>query len=288
MKNQQHQQMFLFPRLREQVLAEQENTQTVRDEEFLKQCSLSKCRIPIPTLKDPNNKNFDLGQKIYLTGLTWNNTIIDVYIDGAYVGNAIVRNDEKSNTANFYLEFENNLSTGSHNWSVIAWSLNKKDRSMISATNSFVVLDKTSFETKNIETAEIKEDTAISSISEEKETIDVISEESDAPVSINNSEQQTDVNVTSTEEKDMLVVDSSLKSDNKEESQVAESKNEEPQITEKIQNATPSEEVKQEVQNDLETQPQNIPMSKKKIGIILLSALVVFSGLLMIFFRKKK
>jgi hypothetical protein len=288
----------------ESVTTEQKNTKTIQDEEFLKQCSLSKCRIPIPTLKDPNNKNFDLGQKIYLTGLTWNNTIIDVYVDGLYVGNAVVRNDEKSDTANFYLEFENNLNTGSHKWSVIAWSLNRGSRSFVSDENIFTVLKGEATQTQiHEQKTEATSTTSTSSISEEKEVMEVISEETDIPVSVDTSDIQIGVEVTSSEEKDMivditetkleenvsstveqkemLVVENYLKSEDKYE----EGKALDSETAEIVQNATPSEELKQEIQEDIEI--DNSQETKKKTDLTILAALVVFVGLFVIFFRKK-
>jgi hypothetical protein len=241
-----------------------------KQDDFLEVCSLSKCRIPIPTLREPNNKNFGLNQKIYLTGLTWNNTTIDVYIDSTYAGSAIVRNDEKSNTANFYFEFENNLSAGKHNWSVIARSLNERDRSYLSVRNSFTVLSNSGFEISNTQT------TSTSSISENREMLDIVSQELDVPVSVSSSTSDAGVNVTSSEEKNILVVDNSLKSDSATSSQ----------ITENIQSATPSEEMKEQIQKDL--QVNDSEKNKKKIGIILLSVLVVFSAISVVFFRKKK
>ncbi|HNV97213.1 MAG TPA: hypothetical protein PKL13_02750 [bacterium] len=281
----------LISPISETLKAEQENVKKTKDEEFLKQCSLSKCKIPIPTLREPNNKKFNKSQKIYLTGLTWNNTIIDVYIDGDYFGKAIVRNDEKSNTANFYIELGGDLDLGVHSWSVIAWSFNEKDRSFLSNYNSFTIL-----EDKNIVLEETQIETtttSTSSISEPRETIDIVSQELDVPVSVDFQESTTTVNVTSnatsSEEKNILVVDSELKSDENETTPVKEQilESEQNNMTEEIQMATPDEEVKQEIQEDLVVD-NSAEKNKRKIGTVLLGALVIFIGLYVMFLRKKK
>lgn len=269
----------------------QEDTQLLKDREFLSVCSLSKCKIPIPTLKEPNNKNFIKSQKIYLTGLTWNNTIIDVYVDGRYLGEAIVRNDDNSNTANFYIELENDLDLGVHNWSVIAWSFNKKDRSFVSNKNSFTVLEDKSIVPENQQTATTS--TSTSSISEPRETIDIVSQELDVPVSVDFQESTTTVNVTSSatsnEEKNILVVDSELKSDENETASKEEKieKIEQSNIIEEIQNAEPSEEVRQEIQQDLVID-DSVEKNKRKIGTILLVLLVIVAGMYIVVLRKKK
>ncbi|MDD4290586.1 MAG: hypothetical protein PHH83_04965 [Patescibacteria group bacterium] len=274
---------------------EQKDLKSIKDEEFLVKCSLSKCKIPIPTLREPDNKKFNKSQKIYLTGLTWNNTIIDVYVDGNYIGKAIVRNDEKSNIANFYIELSGNLDAKEHHWSVIAWSFNERDRSFVSNQQSFTIL-----EDKNIvlEQKQIEETpTSTSSISEPRETIDIISQELDVPVSVDFQESTTTVdvtsNTTSSEEKNILVVDSELKSDEnkitpiKERVLESEQKSEESSMTEEVQKATPSEELKQEIQQDLVID-DSAEKNKKKIGTILLGALVIVMILYSIIFRKKK
>lgn len=266
----------------ENIVAKQEDVKTIKDREFLKQCSLSKCRIPIPTLKNPDNKIFNQDQKIYLTGLTWNNTIIDVYVDGNYVGSAVVRNDEKSNTANFYLEFENNLSVGNHSWSVIAWSLNQRDRSLVSKENLFTIKSSTAIKQTDTTQTDGKDESeeSTSSISEQNEDINVISSESETPVSVLEDQTESEVSVTSSESNNMLVVENK-----KSDEQVNKSED-----TENLQSATVSEEQKQEIEQELareDLNTDNVQNKNKNIGIILLGALILIV-MFSIFFRKKK
>jgi hypothetical protein len=108
--------------------------------ELSKVCKASHCTIPIPTLVDPNEKIIKIDQDFYLTGLTWNNTKIDIYVDNKYQGSATVVNDDDSDTANFYYLIENNsLLEGIHEWKVIAWAETLRKRSYVSMENNFTI-----------------------------------------------------------------------------------------------------------------------------------------------------
>jgi hypothetical protein len=108
--------------------------------ELSKVCKASHCTIPIPTLVDPNEKVIKIDQDFYLTGLTWNNTKIDIYVDDEYQGSATVVNDDDSDTANFYYLIENSsLLEGVHEWKVIAWAETLRKRSYVSMENSFTI-----------------------------------------------------------------------------------------------------------------------------------------------------
>ncbi len=269
----------------ESTKVKQEDTETKKDQDFLNQCSLLKCRVPIPTLKSPENKTFSKEQKIYLTGLTWNDTIISVYIDEKYVGQAVVRNDKTSNTANFYLELDNGFDSGEHRWSVIAWSLNNRDRSMISKENIFIIGSKLVGDVnKEVISDNIKDDVnkeATSSISEEASIINVVSPEQDTAVSISGDVSEVGVNVTSSEEKNMLVVDNTKK---KSEEQINKS-----QDTEILQEATVSQEQQQEIQKDIDINSvKDTTDRNKKIGAFLLVALIFVVVLSGVVFKKKK
>ncbi len=108
--------------------------------ELDKVCKPSHCIIPIPTLIDPNEKIIKIDQDFYLTGLTWNNTKIDIYVDDEYQGPATVIDDKESDTANFYYLIENNsLLEGVHEWKVIAWAETGRKRSYVSTENNFTM-----------------------------------------------------------------------------------------------------------------------------------------------------
>ncbi len=107
------------------------------NEEYGKTCTLRKCEVPIPTLIAPDKVNFSGKNDIYLTGLTWNNTKIQVYLDAQYQGEAVVQKDD-SDIGNFYYKIEaNTVDKGNHKWAVIATS--GYSRSFVSKENTFYV-----------------------------------------------------------------------------------------------------------------------------------------------------
>ncbi len=111
------------------------------NEEYGKTCTLRKCEVPIPTLIAPDKASFSGKKDIYLTGLTWNNTKIQVYLDAQYQGEAVVQKDD-SDIGNFYYKLNaNTVDKGSHRWSVIATS--GYSRSFVSKENTFYVSSNT-------------------------------------------------------------------------------------------------------------------------------------------------
>lgn len=107
------------------------------NEEYGATCTLRKCQVPIPTLISPDKASFSGKNDIYLTGLTWNNTKIQVYLDEKYQGEAVVSKDD-SGIGNFYYKLApNTVNKGSHKWSVIAQSA--YSRSFVSKENTFNV-----------------------------------------------------------------------------------------------------------------------------------------------------
>ncbi len=107
--------------------------------ELTKNCKPSHCVVPVPTLINPQNSIIEINKKIYLTGLTWNNTKISIYLDNKYQGRATVVNDQNSDTANFYYLIDKKILVGHHEWQVIAWTENMRRRSYLSTSNSFTI-----------------------------------------------------------------------------------------------------------------------------------------------------
>lgn len=107
------------------------------NEEYGETCTLRKCQVPIPTLIAPDKASFSGKNDIYLTGLTWNNTKIQVYLDEKYQGEAVVQEDD-SGVGNFYYKLASNtVNKGGHKWAVIAKSV--YSRSLVSKENTFNV-----------------------------------------------------------------------------------------------------------------------------------------------------
>ena len=118
------------------------NMEIDHNAELNKVCKPMNCVVPVPTLVDPYEDLIKIDQDFYLTGLTWNNTKIYIYVDDIYQGEATVIDDDDSNTANFYYLIENNsLLEGQHEWKVIAWTETMRKRSYVSAENNFIIED---------------------------------------------------------------------------------------------------------------------------------------------------
>jgi len=118
------------------------NMEIDHNAELNKVCKPMNCIVPVPTLVDPYEDLIKIDQDFYLTGLTWNNTKIYIYVDDIYQGEATVIDDDDSNTANFYYLIENNsLLEGQHEWKVIAWTETMRKRSYVSAENNFIIED---------------------------------------------------------------------------------------------------------------------------------------------------
>jgi len=118
------------------------NMEIDHNAELNKVCKPMNCVVPVPTLVDPYEDLIKIDQDFYLTGLTWNNTKIYIYVDDIYQGEATVIDDDDSDTANFYYLIENNsLLEGQHEWKVIAWTETMRKRSYVSAENNFIIED---------------------------------------------------------------------------------------------------------------------------------------------------
>ena len=103
----------------------------------------SDCLVPTPTLIQPDNAfDYSNGNEVLVTGLSWNETKVDVYIDGAYNGRAELRIDP-SEIGNFHYKPTLSLNPGEHNIYTIARNLSEKERSPQSPIITFSVLRRT-------------------------------------------------------------------------------------------------------------------------------------------------
>lgn len=98
------------------------------------------CMVSAPTVTQPSlNQSFSDGRRIVITGLSWNQTKVDVYIDGIYNGRADLRTDP-SDIGNFVYRPFLPLTPGTHSIYTVARSLNERERSPQSPTVSFDVI----------------------------------------------------------------------------------------------------------------------------------------------------
>lgn len=98
------------------------------------------CNVPAPTVIRPNQSlAYPYGNDVLITGLSWNETKVDIYIDGSYSGRATLRT-HPSEVGNFWFRPAHTLAAGSHALHAVARSLNELDRSIQSPTIAFTVL----------------------------------------------------------------------------------------------------------------------------------------------------
>lgn len=97
------------------------------------------CIIPTPTMVQPHEEHvYASPRAVLFTGLSWNDTKVEVYIDGQHDGRATLRTDP-SQVGNFFYRPQTPLKPGKHSMYVIALSLSEEDRSPKSSDISFIV-----------------------------------------------------------------------------------------------------------------------------------------------------
>ncbi|MFH1667405.1 MAG: hypothetical protein ABH884_00070 [Candidatus Komeilibacteria bacterium] len=105
--------------------------------------NLSKCPVPAPTLVVINTSAVFYPDSVIIAGLSWNETLVDVYIDGIFNGRASLNIDE-SGVGNFYYQPFLSLTTGEHYVYVVARNLNERERSIESEYLYFKVINRPS------------------------------------------------------------------------------------------------------------------------------------------------
>ena len=97
------------------------------------------CNVPAPTVIKPSGGLvYPYGNEVLITGLSWNQTKVDLYIDGVYEGRVHMR-EHPSGIGNFWYRPSRAIRAGSHTLYTIALSLNEWDRSQRSLTTPFTV-----------------------------------------------------------------------------------------------------------------------------------------------------
>ncbi|MBL7021986.1 hypothetical protein ISR92_01530 [Patescibacteria group bacterium] len=103
-------------------------------------CLLDKdCLVPAPTLVVPENNSSSYASNLVITGLSWNETLVDVYVDGIYNGRAEL-NIEDSGIGNFAYRTFMPLAPGEHIIYTVARNLNEKERSVESSHIAIYIL----------------------------------------------------------------------------------------------------------------------------------------------------
>lgn len=271
--------------------------------ELEKECKLSRCYVPIPTLVKPDGEIYNIDKPFYLTGLTWNNTEIDIYVDDQYYGSATVVKDDDSPTGNFYFLVDQELSEGQHQWKVIAWTETRWQRSFVSQGAVFFLESPIREDLDSLITpsslgdAEESVDENVVDVDQDSEQPDLETGLEDQDISAISEEAEREVFVSEENIEGEVIISESFSDENIE---VIEGENEEilvnidedkeiariDETTGSLQPATPDEEEKAEIMGDLdinEKQERN-----RSIGIWLLITLIVIVIFSTLFSGKKK
>ncbi len=271
--------------------------------ELEKECKLSKCYVPIPTLVKPDSEIYNINEPFYLTGLTWNNTEIDIYVDDQYYGPATVVKDDDSPTGNFYFLVDQGLSQGRHQWKVIAWTETRWQRSFVSRGAVFSlespVRENLDLPTtpSSLEVAEESVDENVVDVDQDSEETDSETDSEDQNISAISEEAEGEVFVSEEDTEGEVIIFESSSNENLE---VVEGEDEGilvnidgdeeiaqiDETTENLQPATLGEEEKAEIMEDLDIQAKQ--EKNRNIGIWLLIILVIIVIFSTFFSGKKK
>lgn len=96
------------------------------------------CLVPTPTVIAPAQGTIVEQQKLVITGLSWNETAVEVYIDDAYSGRAVLRTDP-SQIGNFFHQPVGQLAPGQHSFFVVAYNLSESEQSRPSPEVTFTI-----------------------------------------------------------------------------------------------------------------------------------------------------
>lgn len=96
------------------------------------------CLVPAPTVMAPRPEQTISSSQAVITGLSWNQTKVDVYIDGDYAGRATLRTDV-SEIGNFFFYPKTKLAAGQHTVFTVARNLSELERSFDSPKITFTV-----------------------------------------------------------------------------------------------------------------------------------------------------
>ncbi|MCR4279818.1 MAG: hypothetical protein NUV82_00120 [Candidatus Komeilibacteria bacterium] len=100
---------------------------------------LAQCQVPAPTVLNLDTQPTFYPEEVVIAGVSWNETKVDVYIDGMFNGRATLRTDE-SGVGDFFWRPFLKLEPGVHSVYTVARNFTEKERSFQSPTQSFTVV----------------------------------------------------------------------------------------------------------------------------------------------------
>ena len=101
----------------------------------------SMCQVPAPTLIMTEGNTDFYANEVVVSGLSWNETLVDVYLDGVYNGRAFLNIDD-SGVANFAYRPFLPLTAGEHYAYAVARNLSERERSIESDYLYFNVINR--------------------------------------------------------------------------------------------------------------------------------------------------
>jgi len=147
------------------------------------------CPVPAPTVVVPEESFSVYADKLIIAGLSWNETLVDVYVDGVFNGRATL-NVDNSGIGNFSYTTFLPLNSGNHTVYTVARNLNEKERSTESARINFSIMAKPKLIIEDVvEEPVIKE--AIVEPEEKEETMNEQEEVAEDPVITDEAIEQT-------------------------------------------------------------------------------------------------
>jgi len=170
------------------------------------------CPVPAPTIVVPKLNLSTYADELVIAGLSWNETLVDVYIDNIYNGRAEL-NLDNSGIANFAYKTFLPLTSGQHSVYTVARNLNARERSIESPAIEFLIIARPIVAQEEIVKGEVVTESDIETIFEEEvleegvegeegqfedkteETVAVSTEVDDPNISIA-AEQEGEVNVS--------------------------------------------------------------------------------------------
>ncbi|MFW0862680.1 MAG: hypothetical protein ACKKL6_03810 [Candidatus Komeilibacteria bacterium] len=170
------------------------------------------CTVPAPTLVVPENNSSVYADSLTITGLSWNETLVDVYVDGVFNGRAKLNLDD-SGIGNFAYTTYLPLTPGTHTVYTVARNLNERERSVESGHISFAVLARpVQVEVEEVVIEEVvKEEQKEEVIEEQQEEVEETVEEQEEvveeTVAVSTDVEDPDISIAPEEEGEVSVSD---------------------------------------------------------------------------------
>lgn len=166
----------------------------------------SDCQVPAPTVLNIGAKTTFPSNRVVISGVSWNNTLIDVYIDGKYNGRAVFK-AHSSGVGSFYYRPFLPLVAGQHTVYTVARNLSAKERSFESKHLTFTVVKQVSRpitqgnDSKKPQEVVVPKEEEITKTQENEGSDKILTTQPDSPekVIVKEAEEKVEMNVVEEE-----------------------------------------------------------------------------------------